>query len=557
MAYYENLITKGQDASDTGLLEHLANIITGTEVENESMGIPNGSITYFSGTLAGFPVGLGRLRVTYTVGGSTYEAYEDGAGYLYGEHIDNTASVLNHATGVYILQFTTSPDNTTALTGTYLHGEPGADWRLWYHGVSWGGDALDRRIQGDSAYPSGCIENAAAGEEWLLGVGDGATSIFQKVYDDDGTVFAKHTMSVTYTVGGVEHTDYSNEIGCSRTGNPTAITNRHVGSLARFEAVGRFYRSAYIASSSIAWESPRQVDIIFSVEPDAGTDVVIKYWTYVDRDYTSMSYIFHSTGPSGNEDIWINLFSSLNHSGFTGTSLIYATAWSYYDISPNQNLSSYYSTDYYRSPGGGRTRIWDSNCSLNVYSNQRRVVLVIETQLGYYQNLYAGQFLRPCEPKEYSTPLFVGGCQAGNSMNHGDVTSNGHTSFFHLNNVWPVPTRYLCFPNNEWFQCGRSTEVSTDTGDGVGLYYNLSYPVEKMPNGGIVCHPIYMWSPSRDTARQFLGVFDNIFTITSATVSSMDLVDDGEDTYRIFPDVNRVSWYQWWCVKREGVNVGA
>lgn len=105
----------------------LLNWVLGTEVTGESLGTPNGVLTTFSGTLANSPVGLGRFVVTYTIGATVYTATDDGAGNIAGTHI--TSGSITYSTGAYSLTFSTAPDNGSALTGDYIYGTAGLDWR--------------------------------------------------------------------------------------------------------------------------------------------------------------------------------------------------------------------------------------------------------------------------------------------------------------------------------------------------------------------------------------------------------------------------------------------
>lgn len=116
----------------TGLLQDkLHNFIKGTEVVAEVIDpTPNGVLLSFGGTLAHTPVGLHRLIIHYLLGAVPYTATDDGSGVITGTYCTGT---LNHATGVWTLVFDAGhPPATGNLTGDYLYGNPGQDWRVKY-----------------------------------------------------------------------------------------------------------------------------------------------------------------------------------------------------------------------------------------------------------------------------------------------------------------------------------------------------------------------------------------------------------------------------------------
>lgn len=106
-----------------GLLETMLAYVLGTEVTAENL---SGSGTSWSGTLANYPCGLGRLVLKYTISAVDYEVTDDGSGALAGTGI--SAGSITYATGVYSVTFTSTPTGTP--TFDYLYGDPGQDWRL-------------------------------------------------------------------------------------------------------------------------------------------------------------------------------------------------------------------------------------------------------------------------------------------------------------------------------------------------------------------------------------------------------------------------------------------
>lgn len=157
-SYWAGTISVGVGVN--GLLQQqvLPNIL-GTEVTNEVMDTGDGSTVNFSGTLANFPVGKRRLIVSYTISSVVYTASDDGAGVITGTHCVGT---LDHDTGDWTLDFDAgyAPDNFIDITGSYLYGNPGADWRQMYERPSRTSAGVDESFGTDpstgSAYA--CVE---------------------------------------------------------------------------------------------------------------------------------------------------------------------------------------------------------------------------------------------------------------------------------------------------------------------------------------------------------------------------------------------------------------
>lgn len=107
----------------SGLLTELLAFICGTEVVAENL---TGAGTAWDGTLAHFPVGLGRLLIDYTIGGTAYQAVDDGSGVIIGTLV--SAGSIVYADGTYSIDFDSVPTGTP--TASYIYGEPGRDWRV-------------------------------------------------------------------------------------------------------------------------------------------------------------------------------------------------------------------------------------------------------------------------------------------------------------------------------------------------------------------------------------------------------------------------------------------
>lgn len=120
MAFQSGTVTSFSGAN--GLLTALLAFVKGTEVTGETL---SGSGTSYSGTLANSPVGLGRMVVTYIIGGVTYTATDDGSGAFTGTGISSGS--ITYATGAYAFTFSSAP--SAAPTVDYIYGAEGQDWR--------------------------------------------------------------------------------------------------------------------------------------------------------------------------------------------------------------------------------------------------------------------------------------------------------------------------------------------------------------------------------------------------------------------------------------------
>ena len=111
-----------------GLLQKVLDYVLGTIVTGEVIGAGTGIQTVFPVAFASTPVSPGQLFVNYTVGAVVYQAQDDGAGNIVGTHI--ATGPITYSTGVGTLTFSTPPDNLTNITGDYVAGVAGQDWKL-------------------------------------------------------------------------------------------------------------------------------------------------------------------------------------------------------------------------------------------------------------------------------------------------------------------------------------------------------------------------------------------------------------------------------------------
>ena len=101
----------------------------GTKITGEVVGTGDGATTSFNYTIANTPIGAYSVEINYTISGSNYIAYDDGAGNISGTSVSGT---IDYTTGSLSLTFTTAPDNGTNITIDYLHNSltEGTDYQI-------------------------------------------------------------------------------------------------------------------------------------------------------------------------------------------------------------------------------------------------------------------------------------------------------------------------------------------------------------------------------------------------------------------------------------------
>jgi len=88
-------------------------------VEIEEWGTGDGVDTTFSSNLLYTPLVGGSVRVYYTIGGTQYEAVDNGAGVINGTSI--TSGTINYGTGAISIVFANPPDNNTKIWSNYQY----------------------------------------------------------------------------------------------------------------------------------------------------------------------------------------------------------------------------------------------------------------------------------------------------------------------------------------------------------------------------------------------------------------------------------------------------
>ncbi len=82
----------------------------------ETIGTGDGTTTSFTYTTQEIPITPNSITVTYTIGGTQYQAQDDGKGNITDTNLTGT---VNYQTGEITLTFNTAPDNSTDITITY------------------------------------------------------------------------------------------------------------------------------------------------------------------------------------------------------------------------------------------------------------------------------------------------------------------------------------------------------------------------------------------------------------------------------------------------------
>jgi hypothetical protein len=84
-----------------------------------TIGTGNGSQTVWSGT-ATAAIAYNTFKITYTIGGVSYTAIDDGKGHITGPYVNSSVSTVSYTdTASYSITFTTPPDSTKAVSASY------------------------------------------------------------------------------------------------------------------------------------------------------------------------------------------------------------------------------------------------------------------------------------------------------------------------------------------------------------------------------------------------------------------------------------------------------
>ena len=150
-------------------------------VANVFVGVGDGVDTTFSGTLGPLPIKAGSTTFSYTVDGVAKTATTDASGVVTGDNI--TAGTVNQTTGVYSLEYSTAPDDGTAITASFTRGS-----------------ASDDSIVTGFTFELGTDENPALTEGLFLNtIPLTVTPTKVDRYEQNNYIIYEVTMNATYT----------------------------------------------------------------------------------------------------------------------------------------------------------------------------------------------------------------------------------------------------------------------------------------------------------------------------------------------------------------------
>lgn len=178
------------------------------------------------------------------------------------------------------------------------------------------------------------------------------------------------------------------------------------------------------------------------------------------------------------------------------------------------------------------------------FINKRRIIVVYKQENGYYSGCYLGGLIRFMEPSEYEIPTIVVGSGAGN-FNYTNTTQScllfsqtfimlGHLKTY--NNYLMYVQTYSCgtgiYPAQDKLSTG---EVSADRNGNI-----LIFP----------SHLLYRPAPDEKTTC-CLGEFDGIYCVPNSDVVSEDTITIDSEEYIVFQNINRTTYMDYLCVKKE------
>jgi len=210
------------------------------DYSNESIGSGNGTTVSFSGTLTASACTAKTLLLTYTIGGDTFNAADDGAGIITGPSVSGT---ITYTTGAWAITFTEAPDNTTTVYASYgvrgtastgpksticlkrqdrlwLIGDSDNPSRLWWSGSIILADAINI-WNSNGAFSTGGSSATLGGGYQDIAKDDGTDLISATMFFDRLFLFKEETYySVRFNADGLIDTTYGVEprlwnIGCN------------------------------------------------------------------------------------------------------------------------------------------------------------------------------------------------------------------------------------------------------------------------------------------------------------------------------------------------------
>lgn len=130
--------------------------------------------------------------------------------------------------------------------------------------------------------------------------------------------------------------------------------------------------------------------------------------------------------------------------------------------------------------------------------------------------------------------------------------------------IWVYPTGYgaahIATSDDDWITQGtgdnavdnRSIMPHSLSSAGVAINAQPSVIIEPTTDsGGDVYTPVQCIIVGATPSTQLYAEIDQMYWVTGSGLSAEDTIDDGVDTFHVFPNGNRSEVYNWWCLKED------
>lgn len=177
------------------------------------------------------------------------------------------------------------------------------------------------------------------------------------------------------------------------------------------------------------------------------------------------------------------------------------------------------------------------------FVNKRRIIVIYKQENGYYSGCYLGGLIRFMEPSAWEIPSLVVGAGSGN-FNYTNTTQSAilfSQNFLMLGNLKQY-NNYLAY-----------SQSSVVTGIYPGQHKLSTGEVSADRNGNVLIIPSHLiYRPvSAENTACVLGEFDGIYCVPNSDIDSEDTITIGSDEYIVFQNINRTTYMDYMCVKKE------
>lgn len=307
-------------------------------------------------------------------------------------------------------------------------------------------------------------------------------------------------------------------------------------------------------------------------------------WTIV-KDWRSEStpenkIILKNTGLPGGNNVYIGFYDKSKDGN---KHVLFVKTYSYWD-----NTYDFWDTSFGSALGYDTTRCciphWNTEMNYWIYSNKKRVILVIKTQ-NRYGMAYLGSILSFLPSNEYPQPLACVADGYTHLTNWGyldtyDVNSFVSTQSANLSNerqAFPFLSPDICYINNtiyyRWQGCNtilnqanvwtpffhtaplntlnsENESLQIYAGGGyrglIGNVISFAYPGEP-----VALLPLYVEifdNPAQGDYRCLVGEWDGVYWVPNNQLTAESIIDS---VYTVFPNVDRTTWSDWIAIKEE------